>query len=189
MHRWAWLKVPVIAVALLAIGSVTLFYSNWFQKKVFYPMPYEGLIYKHAAANDISPFLVAGVIRAESKFAHRARSPKGATGLMQVMPDTAEWIAQQMGDPSNAFLDLEEPEVNIRLGTWYLASLKKEFVSNEVLMLAAYNGGPGNVRQWITKYDWDDEFADVAQIPFRETRDYVGKVQKFQKRYQELYGR
>ena len=108
---------------------------------------------------------------------------------MQVMPDTAEWIAQQMGDPSNAFLDLEEPEVNIRLGTWYLASLKKEFVSNEVLMLAAYNGGPGNVRQWITKYDWDDEFADVAQIPFRETRDYVGKVQKFQKRYQELYGR
>lgn len=189
MRIWAWLKVPATVVVLLTIGSITLFYSDWFQKKYIYPLPYQGLIYQHAAANDISPFLVAGVIKAESKFLHRARSPKGATGLMQVMPDTAQWITRQMDGNLPIPVDLEEPEVNIRLGTWYLASLKKEFDANEVLMLAAYNGGPGNVRQWIAQYDWDDEFSDVAQIPFRETRDYVGKVQRYKKRYQELYGR
>ena len=189
MRIKAWLKVPFIAVALLAAGSIALFYSDWFQKKYLYPLPYEGLIYRNAMQQDVSPYLVAGVILAESKFIHQARSPKGATGLMQVMPETAQWIAEQMNDGEYSSEDLNDPQINIRLGTWYLASLKKEFSANEVLMLAAYNGGRGNVKQWMNKYGWDMEFADTKQIPFQETRDYVGKVLKYKKRYQELYGR
>ena len=96
MRIKAWLKVPFIAVALLAAGSIALFYSDWFQKKYVYPLPYEGLIYQNAMEQDVSPYLVAGVILAESKFIHHARSPKGASGLMQVMPETARWIAAKI---------------------------------------------------------------------------------------------
>ena len=189
MRTWAWLKVLIISLALLAVGSYALFCSDWFQKKVVYPLPYEALVYRYALDNDINPYLVAGVILAESKYVPQARSPKGATGLMQIMPETALWIAQQMDDEEFTIDDLSDPQTNIRLGTWYLASLKKEFSSNEMLMLAAYNGGRGNVKQWMKKYGWDMEFADQRQIPFHETKDYVGKVLRNKQRYQELYGR
>jgi len=70
-----------------------------------------------------------------------------------------------------------------------LSSLRKEFSSNEVLMLAAYNGGRGNVKQWMNKYGWTMQFDGIQQIPFRETREYVGKVLHNKQRYEELYGR
>lgn len=189
MRIWAWLKVLGIAMAFLAIGGYTLLSSDWFQKKFLYPLPYEALIYRYSLENDISPYLVAGVILAESKFDAKARSPKGATGLMQIMPETAKWIAEQINDEDFSVENLSDPQVNIRLGTWYLASLKREFSSNEVLMLAAYNGGRGNVKQWMNKYNWDMEFGDTKQIPFRETREYVSKVFRNKERYRELYGR
>ncbi len=128
-------------------------------------------------------------MRVESKFNTQARSPKGALGLMQMMPETATWVAQQMEDDEFTLNQLENPEVSIRMGTWYLSSLKKEFKGNQVLMLAAYNGGRGNVKQWMGRYDWDMSFTEVDQIPFLETKEYVDKVLNSKKRYQELYGR
>jgi soluble lytic murein transglycosylase len=146
-------------------------------------------VYEYAVKNEIDPFLVAGVIRTESKFVPLARSPKGALGLMQMMPETARWVAEQQENPDFVMNDLENPEISIRMGTWYLASLKHEFKNNEVLTLAAYNGGRGNVRQWMRQYDWSMSFQETEQIPFGETRDYVGKVLRNKQRYQELYGR
>ncbi|MBQ1889509.1 MAG: lytic transglycosylase domain-containing protein, partial [Selenomonas sp.] len=82
---------------------------------------------------------------------------------------------------------LHEPDRNIRYGTWYLATLQKEFHGNDVLALAAYNAGRGNVQEWMKENDWSYDFADIEAIPFKETREYVRQVLADQKKYRELY--
>lgn len=181
------MKVLVAGVLIAALATYAVYNSNWFQKKYIYPLPYEAIIFKYALENDVDPFLVASVIRAESKFFAKARSPKGAMGLMQMMPETAEWVASQMEFTDFSLSQLDNPEVSIRLGTWYLSSLKREFNSNEVLILAAYNGGRGNVKHWMGQYQWSFDFNGIERIPFRETREYVKRVLKSKARYQELY--
>jgi len=186
----ARIKVLVSIILIAMVVGYGVYTSDWFQKKYLYPFPYRDIVHQYALQKDLDPFLVAGVIRTESKFNTQARSPKGALGLMQMMPETAKWVAEQMDFPSDFDTSqLENPEINIRMGTWYLSSLKKEFKGNEVLILAAYNGGRGNVKQWMGRYDWTIAFDDVEKIPFLETREYVNKVLYSKKRYQELYGR
>jgi soluble lytic murein transglycosylase len=184
-----WLKVFALVLVLAAAAGYTLYNSDWFQRKYVYPFPQRATIYRYAVQNELDPFLVAGVIRTESKFLPAARSPKGALGLMQIMPETGQWVAGQLDFANFSPSMLTDPETNIRIGTWYLASLRKEFHDNEVLVLAAYNGGRGNVKQWMQKYGWADDFKDIEKIPFRETRDYVKKVICAKQRYIELYGR
>jgi soluble lytic murein transglycosylase len=106
---------------------------------------------------------------------------------MQLMPDTAEWIAGQIGDKSYSLENLHEPDRNIRYGTWYLAELQREFKGNDVLALAAYNAGRGNVRGWMEDYGWNDDFSDVQAIPYKETRAYVKQVLSLQGKYRKLY--
>lgn len=154
-----------------------------------YPFPYQDVVYEYAIKNELDPFFIAGVIRTESKFMPKARSPKGAQGLMQMMPETAMWVAEQIEEPFFSLEKLEEPELSIKMGTWYLASLRKEFNGNEILMLAAYNGGRGNVKQWMKTYGWTMDFCNPEQIPYGETREYVTRVLKSKIRYQQLYGR
>lgn len=177
----------LILLLLLVVLAYASYQSDWLQKKVFYPYPYKELIAEYAEAENLERSLVAGVILNESKFRNEARSHKGAMGLMQLMPDTAKWIAEQMEDEAFLLEELNDPEINIRFGTWYLNSLHREFKGNEVLMLAAYNAGRGNVKEWMKKYQWDMEFSDVQQIPFKETREYVAKVLKSKQKYDLLY--
>lgn len=185
----ARMKILLSMIVIVMIVGYGVYSSDWFQKKVLYPFPYQDIVYRYALENDMDPFLIAAVIRTESKFNTKARSPKGAVGLMQMMPDTATWVAQQMDYNNFEISQLEDPQTIISMGTWYMSSLKKEFKGNEVLMLAAYNGGRGNVKQWMSRYSWTMSFNEVEQIPFLETREYVGKVLHSKKRYQELYGR
>lgn len=181
------MKILVFGMLLLIACAYLGYNSDWFQKRVLYPFPHQDLVNRYAAKHELDPYLVAAVIRTESKFVSQARSPKGAVGLMQMMPETAKWVAEQIDYRDFTLQQLEDPETSIRMGTWYLASLKKEFNNNEVLMLAAYNGGRGNVKQWMRQYGWTMSFKDAGQIPFQETREYVGKVLKSKKRYSELY--
>lgn len=184
-----WLTRLLFVFAMLAIVGLGVYYSDWFQKKVVYPFSYQTLVFQYGRENEVDPFLVAAVIRTESKFIPSARSPKGALGLMQMMPETGQWVAGQLnvtGFRPNMLID---PETSIRFGTWYLASLKKEFKGNEVLMLAAYNGGRGNVKQWMRQMGWQEDFRDISQIPFSETREYVTRVLHAKERYRDLYGR
>lgn len=183
----ACFRILALLVAIVIICGYTLYSSDWFQRKYVYPFPYKETIYHYALENDVDPLLVVSVMRTESKFASQAKSPKGAAGLMQMMPETAGWVAQQMDVPDFTVEKLNDPEVSIRMGTWYLASLKKEFRDNEVLMLAAYNGGRGNVKQWMRQYEWPATFSAIEQIPFKETREYVGKVLMNKQHYEELY--
>jgi len=189
LYNLARMKVLVSIVMMVVVLGYVLYHGDWFQRTYIYPFPYAEIVYDSALEKEVDPFLVAAVIRTESKFNTQARSPKGALGLMQMMPETAKWVAEQMDDPNFDIDHLEKPEVNIPMGIWYLNSLKKEFAGNEILMLAAYNGGRGNVKQWMSKNDWDMSFAEVDKIPFPETRQYVHRVLNSKKRYEELYGR
>jgi soluble lytic murein transglycosylase len=188
-HIIGWFKLMTVLLVISGLIGYFFYNTDWFQKKYLYPFPYQEIIYHYATEHNVSPYLVVAVIRTESKFNPVARSPKGAVGLMQLMPETAQWIAGQLEYNDYDAKVLRDPETNIRFGTWYLASLKREFGGNKALYLAAYNGGRGNVAQWKKQYGWSDSFQEIEKIPFRETREYVTKVLRNEKRYQELYGR
>lgn len=189
LSRVKILAFLLCAILLGALSGYLVYDSDWFQKKYIYPFPHQEIIQQYALENNLDPFLVAAIIRTESKFLPRARSPRGAYGLMQMMPDTALWVARESKEADFSLERLAEPDVSIRMGTWYLANLNREFKGNQMLVLAAYNGGQGNVKEWMRRFGWGMDFADASQIPFQETREYVGRVRHSQKRYAELYGR
>lgn len=131
------------------------------------------IIVQCAAEEQISPSLLEAVILTESKFDEKAVSHVGAVGMMQLMPDTAHWISEQSGLPSD---NLASPEQNIPLGAWYLNYLLEKYHNNEVLALAAYNAGRGNVDEWVEKNHWPEGFSEIEKIPFPETREFVKSV-------------
>ena len=133
---------------------------------VLYPVKHAALIREYAHATDMDPAVVAAVIQTESHFRANAISPRGAVGLMQIMPSTADFVAE-MSD-INEF-SLTNPRDNIRLGTAYLQYLFRQFGDLRTVLMA-YNAGEGNVRRWL--------LADphIAKIPFPETRTYVERV-------------
>lgn len=184
-RRPSWALYALLLAVVFACGA---YRSTWFEKEYIFPFPYRQTVEDHALRRGLDPFLVAAVIRTESKFRPRALSPQGAQGLMQMMPDTARWVAQASGEGDFALEQLNDPEVSVRFGTWYLASLRREFQGNEILMLAAYNGGRGTVRQWMAQYGWTMDFRDVQAIPYGETREYVERVLASKEKYAQLYG-
>lgn len=131
------------------------------------------IIVQCAEEEQISPSLLEAVILTESKFNEKAVSHVGAVGMMQLMPETAHWISEQSGLPSD---NLASPEQNIPLGAWYLNYLLGQYHNNEVFALAAYNAGRGNVDEWIEKNHWPEGFSDMDKIPFPETREFVKSV-------------
>ena len=170
--------------ALLSFICLSLVHTDYIQKKFFYPLLYEKEIKEYADKNTVDAPLVAAVIKNESHFVASAISKSGAVGLMQIMPETGVWIAEQMGWEDFKENLLSEPSANIRLGCWYLSELKHEF-KNEKAALAAYNAGRGHVREWLENGKWDGE--DINGIPFDETRRYVQNVLEDKKTYGKLY--
>nr|WP_066639619.1 lytic transglycosylase domain-containing protein [Desulfolucanica intricata] len=175
-----WLIIFLILLVALAYNTDRL-------GKYFYPFPNPELIFYYAQINQVDPYLIAAIIKTESSFNDKAVSVKGAQGLMQIMPDTAKWIAEQMGENDFDPQELQNPETNIALGSWYLANLQKEFKGETILVLAAYNGGRGNVKKWLEEKHWTGEHKTIDQIPFPETRQYVRKVLWNYKMYNYLY--
>jgi soluble lytic murein transglycosylase len=177
------LSISLLVLLLLwGVGQTSLF------QKIVYPYPHRFTVEKYAELYGMDPLLVVAVIREESRFLPYSESSQGAVGLMQLMPDTARAIAVGLGDETYVDKDLLIPEKNIRYGTWYLASLRKEF-DNTVLILAAYNGGRGQVREWINSNQINLAQLRQQDIPFPETRHYVEKVLKSYQMYTKLYSR
>jgi soluble lytic murein transglycosylase len=173
-------------VILLVLAALAGFSSGWLVPRI-YPLQFREGLFREAQANGLDPYLVAAVIRIESHFRADATSTQGARGLMQIMPDTGEWVAAQMKIPFSPDR-LYDPDYNLRLGCWYLAHLQQQFGGDTVLALAAYNGGRGTVTKWLNDRQWTGEHQTLEQIPFPETRQYVAKVLRDVGRYRLIYG-
>jgi len=176
------LWLGLLMVVLLIVSS------NWFWR-LLYPIYYEETIRQEAAVHGIDPMMVAAVIRVESKFKEENVSHVGAIGLMQLMPNTAQWVAKESGIPYKGVEDLSDPVTNIKMGTWYLAWLSKEFKGNWVTAIAAYNAGQGRVSKWLyQEHSWDGRLETADQITVGETRHYVQRVFYSYDKYKRLYG-
>ena len=184
LRRRFWWLLQVLVVAVIAF--VLIGGWGWVERSWIYPYDYRSYIETSAESRRTDPFLVAAVIKHESKFEPRARSDGGARGLMQLMPATAEWIARQLGEPFTEEY-LYDPALNIRYGVWYLAELEREFGGNDILALAAYNAGRGNVRDWMERFHWTEQFDEIEAIPYPETRFYVRRVLEDREQYKRLY--
>jgi soluble lytic murein transglycosylase len=141
--------------------------------QVLYPFPFLDTIETWAQERKLNPLLVTALIRQESRFMPGIRSSAGAVGLMQVMPDTADWIAKQTKLKQ---YQLNDPEDNVKLGTWYLDYTHREYAGNSLFAVASYNAGPGAVAEWMQKRVGQDLDEFVETIPYPETRDYVKSV-------------
>jgi soluble lytic murein transglycosylase len=142
---------------------------------VRYLAPYRELLAEQARTRELEEPWVLGVIRQESRFITGARSSTGATGLMQVMRNTARWVVQRTHMKGFSWTRLSDPSVNAALGTYYLRHVLDQFDGNPVVAAAAYNAGPSRARQWRGTEPIEGAiFAET--IPFGETRDYVKKV-------------
>src|SRR5665648_76857 len=186
--RWTLGKKIFIFCVLAFLGAFTIL-NMLSLEKIIYPYPNQAIIEKYAAQYGVDPLFVVSVIREESKFRSQSESHKGAKGLMQIMPSTAQAISESLGDKTYSEQNLLNPEKNIQYGTWYLASLQKEFVNNTTLVTAAYNGGRGHVQEWIKNGQLDPNNIRIQDIPYKETRDYVGRVLKSYAKYNKLYSK
>lgn len=186
-RKMSFWKKLLLMILVLASLSYFIWQNEDFQRKYLYPYDYQDTINFYADRYEVDRNLVASVILAESKFRQDATSVHGARGLMQIMPETGSWIATQIEDDSFSVDKLYNVNMNVKYGTWYLSELQTEFEGNEVLALAAYNAGRGNVYEWMEKYHWDINFKDYTKIPFPETREYVKRVLENKKHYNKLY--
>ncbi len=149
--------------------------GRWDDLELRFPVLYRDQVQAAAARTGLPESWIFAVIRQESTFAPGAGSRAGAAGLMQLMPATARGVAQRLGQPLPSRTMLLDPATNITLGSHYLARMVHRFDGHPVLATAAYNAGPGRVRQWLRS---PPEPADlwIATIPFAETRSYVQRV-------------
>ena len=184
--RRMWLYVLLLLV-VLSLAGWRLWRSDAVQMRFVYMWPYQSEIVTYARRNQIDPFLVAAVIKNESEFKPGAVSPVGAIGMMQIMPETGEWIAKQMGLEGYSIDSLHNPGINIRMGCWYLSELKYEFKDNLLLMMMAYNAGRGNTHGWMSANGWDYTFGEINRIPYPESRNYVASVLHDRDEYYRLY--
>lgn len=150
-----------------------------------HPRTYSEYVEKYSAIYDVPEAVIYATIRTESDFVSNAVSKVGAIGLMQMMPDTFKWLCEKKGESLEEGM-LYDPETNIRYGTFYLSYLYSEFGLWETVY-AAYNCGPGRVKEWQQNEEYADENGVLIRIPFKETSNYVKKVSKAVDIYEKLY--
>ncbi|WP_138755394.1 lytic transglycosylase domain-containing protein [Paenibacillus sinopodophylli] len=181
------LKKRVLLLLLLGLITILFLKSDWLGA-IMYPVKYKADIRASASNYGVEPHLVAAIIRSETNYQTGKDSRKGALGLMQIMPDTADWVVQKAGFKNVTEDTLRHrADVSIEIGSWYLNSLSEQFGQNQIAAIAAYNAGPGNVRKWLDTGVWDGTIETVNEIPFGETRHYVQRVIYYYNKYKDLY--
>ena len=172
-------------VAVVAIGFAVLMpVADKAVQEVTLPLRHDDIIRQQARDKDLDPALIAAVIYEESKFRDQT-SPAGAKCLMQITPDTAQFIAKRTGGTQFELRDLGTPQINIAYGSWYLRWLLDRYGGNDMLAVAAYNAGSGTVDRWMAR----DPDLSPRTIPYPETRAYVVKVLEARRDYRSEYAR
>ena len=149
--------------------------------------PYRELAQRAARDNQIDEAWVFGLMRQESRFVNVARSSVGASGLMQIMPDTARWVARRLGIKRFHPSEMQDPAKNIRFGAYYLKHVQTSLDGSPVLATAAYNAGPSRAQRWRDSRPMEAAVY-IESIPFAETRDYVKKVMSNAMYYAARFG-
>lgn len=183
---YSWLLLLGVLL-VIGFGGWKIWSSDTVQMRFVYMWEYQQDIVTYSKKNNVDPFLVAAIIKNESNFKHDAVSKVGAVGLMQIMPETGRWIAEQMGLENYQDSDLYQTRKNIRMGCWYVGELEHEFQHNLVLLMVAYNAGRGQTHEWMQENGWDYNFNDIKSILYPDTREYVAKVMQDRDKYYLLY--
>ncbi|WP_425539882.1 lytic transglycosylase domain-containing protein [Microaceticoccus formicicus] len=172
----------IIIIALLSVGmSLALITMKTVDTKV----KYIDIIDKYSKQYNSDPLMIAAIIKVESDFDTNAVSPMNAKGLMQIVPDTGKWISERLEEEYHDD-KLHDPDYNIHLGAYYYEYLYEHFGDVEIA-LAAYNGGMGNVEEWLKDPNISYHGDKLDNIPFGETKNYVEKVMNTYKTYKLFY--
>jgi soluble lytic murein transglycosylase len=182
--KFICISIIIIVVLILLLNVIKV--QNIILKKI-YPISYSEYVYKYSKEYDVDPLLVFAIIKAESNFNPNVVSSSNAIGLMQLMDSTAEELATKLDITFAEKSSLYNPELNIRLGTKYFSNLAKEYDGNIALALTAYNAGIGTVKRWIEQGTIKEDGSDIENIPYKETNNYVRKILRDYKIYEELY--
>ncbi|MFC0269287.1 transglycosylase SLT domain-containing protein [Kushneria aurantia] len=150
-----------------------------------FPQAYAPLFQQWGAENGVDAWFLMALARRESSFNPEAQSPVGAQGLMQLMPGTGEHVSQQLGIPWRGVASLEQPALNVRLGSAYIRDMAARYSGNRIAAAAAYNAGPGRVDRWLAGSDEPFDLF-IEEIPFRETREYVKAVLAYRVIFESL---
>lgn len=178
-HRWGWHDRAILTLG--RTGSLD-------DIELRFPLPYREPVLNQSRHNALDPAWVYAVLRQESAFAQDARSPKGAMGLMQLLPRTARQMARRLNDRLKHRGELLQADTNIRLGSAYLRRLLDQLVEHPALATAAYNAGPHRVRQWLPENGARDAVLWIEDVPFKETRNYLRRVFTYTAIYQQRLG-
>jgi soluble lytic murein transglycosylase len=181
----------LVVAAVLGLGVAFLVAREPVEKgilEITLPLRHEDIIRQQASDKGLDPALIAAVIYQESKFEDRTSSA-GALGMMQLLPDTAHFIARKTGGTQFTTEDLSTPQVNIAYGSWYLRYMIDRYDGNRTLAIAAYNAGEHNVDTWVARAGGEDSFDAGKDIPFPETRHYVQSVLDHEKQYRKTYAK
>ena len=183
-------KIMICTVIVVLIVTILLVLFKDKLLKILYPKTYSEIISVYAEEYDVEENLIYAVIKAESNFDSRAVSNKDAIGLMQIVEDTAIDVAKKNNieiDTENIEEEILDIDNNINIGTKYLSTLLTQYGNIEVA-LAAYNAGIGTVNNWIEKQIIQADGSDIENIPYKETNNYVRKILRDYRIYNELYG-
>ena len=199
----SWLKISLVtAILLLAVSFTAQMLMNAYltrmhqaheaeQKAIdeHYPLMYADTIRSVSQEYNLAPSLIAAVILNESSFRPEAESSVGARGLMQLMPDTAEWIAHKLRFDDYRFDLMYDPDINIRFGCWYLNYLSTLFNGNPLCVVCAYHAGQGEISSWLSNpmYSTDGVTLNQNSLPDGPTKLYAGRVTRDYGIYQAKY--
>ena len=178
--------IAVLVLALVGLGTAVLMDRLAERTGMVYPMEYTDLICSRAAAEGLEPAYVAAVILAESSYNPQAVSSVNAQGLMQIMPETGEWIAGKF-DETYVEGCLFDPETNIRYGCWYLGYLLRRYDGDKTCSTAAYHSGQGTVDGWLKDPEYSTDGRTLNIIGGPRANTYVGRVLEYYEKYTQLY--
>ena len=163
--------------------------NEWDDLELRFPLEYVAQIQNIAAAQKLDPAIIFGLIRQESAFDEEAESPAGAKGLLQLMPRTAQQIAEDLHEGWNGEDSLFNPELNLRYGSIYYKKLLQQFSGAHLLAAAAYNAGAAKIKRWLPDSQAMPGDIWIESIPYKETRGYVSSVLMYALIYQQrLHG-
>lgn len=181
--------IAVLLIFCISIGSGIFIDRAWtFIERKLHPTDYAEIISAASIEFDVPEYIIYATIKVESNFDPYAVSSAGAVGLMQMMPETFEWLTgEEHLDEHLNKRTLEDPEISIRYGTYYLSYLYKKFDYNWNTTFAAYNGGEGRVAKWLLDERYSDGKGNLTNIPIEETEKYVKKINNEIEDYKKLY--